>query len=143
MDAGAISVKEIADLLLAARGRIDFYWNFYLAVVVAVVGWLLSRRAGLTRPLKLLVSIIYLVADTMNLAGLYGAYTLAEALRTDLLRHAGTAALADTRLLLEGHSFLAQRPVAIAVHLVVATTVVLAVWFARLPGPAAGGAQEG
>jgi hypothetical protein len=49
MEPGAMSVKEVADLLFAARGRIDFYWNFYVVAVIAVIGWLLSLKKKLTR----------------------------------------------------------------------------------------------
>ena len=32
-----MSIKDAIDLLFAARERIDFYWNFYVVVVIAVV----------------------------------------------------------------------------------------------------------
>lgn len=81
-----VTVAEVAELLLAARGRIDFYWNFHVAVVVAVIGWTVSLRKTLSPSLKLLVSAAYAIAAGANLAGLYSAYTFAEALRVDLLR---------------------------------------------------------
>ena len=131
--ATTISVKEVADLLLEARGRIDFYWNFYIAVVIAVIGWLMSRKLPLTRSMKILVSITYAIAAIMNVLGLYNAYTFAEALRVDLLRIEGTAVLEETRRLLGGHSYLPLRQVAMAVHLVVGGITLFVVWFARLP----------
>jgi hypothetical protein len=112
-----MTIKDVADLLFAARERIDFYWNFYVVVVIAVIGWLVSRKKSLTPSMKVLVSVAYLIAAAMNLLGLYGSYTFAEALRTDLLRMAATAPLTDTRLLLEQHSDLAQRLTAIWIHL--------------------------
>ncbi len=129
--AGAVSVKEVADLLFAARERIDFYWNFYVVVVVAVIGWLVSLKKTLTVPMKLLVSVAFLIAAGMNLVGLYSAYTFAEALRTDLLRVAAATPLTDTRLLLEQHSYLSQRTVALGVHLTLDATILLAIWLAR------------
>lgn len=129
--AAAISVKEVADLLFAARERIDFYWNFYVVVVVAVIGWLVSLKKTLTIPMKLLVSVAFLIAAGMNLVGLYSAYTFAEALRTDLLRVAAAAPLADTRLLLEQHSYVSQRMVAVGVHLTLGATILLVIWFGR------------
>lgn len=127
-----MTLRDAVDLLLAARGRIDFYWNFYVVVVIAVIGWLVSLRKTLTPAMKVLVSIAYLIAAAMNLFGLYSAYTLAEALRTDLLRMAAAAPLTDTRILLERHSYLSQRLVAVFIHLVVGATVLTVVWFARL-----------
>lgn len=45
-----MSVKEVADLLFAAHGRIDFNWNFcVLAVIIAVIGWLVTLKKKLTR----------------------------------------------------------------------------------------------
>jgi hypothetical protein len=132
METGAaISAKDVADLLFAARERIDFYWNFYAVVVVAVIGWLVSLKKTLTAPMKALVSVAFLVAAGMNLLGLYGAYTFAEALRTDLLRMAAATPLADTRLLLEQHSYLAQRMAAIGIHVTVGAAILLVIWFGR------------
>ena len=47
-----MSIKEAIDLLFAARERIDFYWNFYVVVVIAVVGWVVTRKEPLTRSAK-------------------------------------------------------------------------------------------
>jgi hypothetical protein len=142
MESGAdITIKEVADLLFAARGRIDFYWNFYVVVVIAVIGWLVSIKKTLTLSMKLLVSVAYLVAAVMNLVGLYSAYTFAEALRTDLLRMAATTPLTDTRLILEQHSYLVQRQVAFWTHLAIGATILLVIWFARFSEPEAAAAK--
>ncbi len=66
-----MSIKEAIDLLFAARERIDFYWNFYVVVVIAVVGWLVTRKEPLTLLTKILVTVAYLIAATANLVGLY------------------------------------------------------------------------
>lgn len=128
-----MTIYEVADLLLKSRGRIDVYWNVYIAIVVATVGWLLSHRHALARPTKALVSIVYVLAAAMNLLGLYTAYTFAEALRDDLLRMATAAPVTETLALLERYSYLAHRHAAIWIHLVVDGTVLSAVWFARFP----------
>jgi hypothetical protein len=136
METGAdISIKEVADLLFAARERVDFYWNFYVVVVIAVIGWLVSVNKTLSRSRKVLVSVAYLIAASMNLLGLYSSYTFAEALRTDLLRLAATSPLTDTRLILEQHSYLSQQLAAFWIHLVVGATILLVVWFARFSEP--------
>jgi hypothetical protein len=137
-----MSVKEAADLLFAARGRIDFYWNFYVIVVIAVIGWLITLKRPLTSSMRMLVTVAFLTAASMNLAGLYGSYTFAEALRSDLVRLTALAPLTETRLALERHSYLAQRAAAIWIHLVVGAAIVLGVWFARLPGTSAGGRTD-
>ena len=132
MEADAvISVKDVAGLLFAARERIDFYWNFYVVVVVAVVGWLVSLKKRLTVPMKVLVSVVYLIAATMNFVGLYSAYTFAEALRTDLLRMVAGTPLKETRLILDQHSYIAHRWGALWAHIALGVPILLAVWFAR------------
>jgi hypothetical protein len=133
METGAdITIKEVADLLFAARERIDFYWNFYVVVVIAIIGWLVSLKKTLTLSMKVLVSVAYLIAAVMNYLGLYGSYAFAEALRTDLLRMVSAAPpLTDTRLMLEQHSYLTQRLTAFWIHLIVGATILLVIWFAR------------
>ena len=117
-----MTITEVADLLFAARERIDFYWNFHVVVVIAVIGWLVSFKRTLTLSMKLLVSVAYLIAAIMNFVGLYGSYTFAEALRTDLVRMAATTPLSDTTHFLEQHSYLSQRLAAFLIHLAVGAT---------------------
>src|SRR5688572_18638788 len=57
-----MSIKDAIDLLFAARERIDFYWNFYVVVVIAVVGWIVTRKEPLTRSTRILVTAAYLIA---------------------------------------------------------------------------------
>ena len=135
-----MTIKDVADLLFAARERIDFYWNFHVVVIIAVIGWLLSFKRTLTLSMKLLVSIAYVIAAVMNYLGLYSSYTFAEALRTDLLRMAATTPLSDTTHFLGQLSFLPQRLTALLIHLVVGATILLVVWFARLSEPEAAAA---
>jgi hypothetical protein len=138
MDAAEpMTLRDVADLLFAARERIDFYWNFYVIVVVAVIGWLVSLKKTLAVPVKVLVSVAFVIAAAMNLVGLYSSYTFAEALRTDLLRISAATPLTDTRQLLEQHSYLPQRTIAFGVHFVIGAMVIFTVWFARLVGPEA------
>lgn len=123
-----MSIKDAIDLLFAARERIDFYWNFYVVVVIAVVGWIVTRKEPLTRSTRVLVTVAYLIAAATNLVGLYGSYAFAEALRTDLLRMTAGSPLTETRILLDQHSYISQRVSAVAVHLGVGATILLVVW---------------
>lgn len=137
----ALSLRDIADLLFAARERIDFYWNFYVIVVIAVIGWLITKKKPLTLGVKILVTVVFLIAASMNLLGLYGAYAIAEALRVDLLRVSAATPLTATRQVLENHSYLAHRTAALWTHIGVALIILLTVWFASLferPGPTEG-----
>lgn len=134
-----MTVNDVADLLFAARGRIDFHWNFYVVVVIAVIGWLVSLKKPLSTSNKALVSGVYLIAAAANLLGLFSSYAIAEALRTDLLRIAADTPLTDTRDLLQQHSYLSHRMAALWIHLAVGAAILLAIWFARPgePAPAA------
>jgi hypothetical protein len=144
-----VTIKEVADLLFAARERIDFYWNFYVVVVIAVIGWIVSLKKTLSLSMKLLVTVAYAIAALMNLLGLYSSYTLAEALRLDLLRLTASTNLADTTQFLQQHSYLPQRLTAIVIHLVIGATILLVVWLApsseaeSAPAKAAPGGAEG
>ena len=134
-------IKDAIDLLFAARERIDFYWNFYVVVVIAVVGWIVTRKRPLTRPTRILVTVAYLIAAATNLVGLYGSYTFAEALRGDLLKMTAGSPLVETRMALSQHSYATQRFWAFVVHLGVAATILLVVWLRgreqeRKDGPA-------
>src|SRR5687768_2529279 len=123
-----MSIKDTIDLLFAARERIDFYWNFYVVVVIAIVGWIATRKEPLTRPTKWLVTIAYVVAAATNVAGLYASYALAEALRTDILRITVGSSLIDTRAILVRHSYPSQRVAALTVHVTVGVTLLTVLW---------------
>jgi hypothetical protein len=126
-----MTVNDVADLLFAARERVDFYWNFFVVVVVAVIGWLVTLKRPLPLASRAVVSVVYLIAAATNLFGLSSSYALAEALRTDLLRLAAASPLADTRAILEQHSYLAHRTAAIWIHAIVAAAILSALWLAR------------
>jgi uncharacterized membrane protein len=125
-----MSIKDAIDLLFAARERIDFYWNFYVVVVVAVIGWIVTRKEPLTRPTKILVTVAYLIASITNLVGLFGSYAFAEALRSDILRMTAGSQLTSTRLVLDQHSYGSQRIWALAVHIGVGASILLVIWLA-------------
>ena len=80
-----MEARDIADLFVTAIDKIEFYWNFYTVTLLALIGWLVTTKQALDRGLKLLLSVGYLIFVAMNLTGLWGSYTLAEALRLDLL----------------------------------------------------------
>lgn len=126
-----MSVNDLAELLIAARGRVDFYWNFYAVMVIAIIGWLVSAKKHFTVPMKALVTAAYVLASAMNLMGLYSSYSLAEALRADLVRAAAGTPLVETRVLLDRHSYELHRAAALAIHLGLAAAILVAVWTAR------------
>jgi hypothetical protein len=127
-----MEIRDIADLFIEATGKIEFYWNFYTVTVLALIGWLVSTDKVLRPGLKSLITVGYLVFALMNVLGLWGSYTFAEALRQDLLIAAEAApdTLENARAVLSQHSYDNQKILALFIHAVV--------WFGRFGESASG-----
>ena len=125
--------KDVAQLFVNAVGKVEFYWNFYVVTLVALTGWMVSSKIPLTADLRLLVTGGYVVFVGMNLMGLWGSYSFAEALRQDLLALPSEppGKLSQTRTVLSGRSFATQRWMALLIHVVLAVPVLWAVWHGR------------
>lgn len=37
-----METKDVADLFITATDKIEFYWNFYVVMLLALTGWLVS-----------------------------------------------------------------------------------------------------
>ena len=134
-----MTTKDVADLFITSTGKIEFYWNFYTVTVLALIGWLVSTKRALVLRVKVLVTIGYLVFVAMNVLGLYGAYTFAEALRLDLLAISGSDAetLENARDVLSERSFNVQKRIVVPIHLLVGSfvrSVVRSAWRGSLRG---------
>ena len=133
-----MELKEIADLFITAVGKVEFYWNFYTVTLLALIGWLISTKMVLGFRLKLLITVGYLFFVLMNLIGLWGSYSFAEALRLDLLEAAknipcklNKVANAQ-KLLSQQRSFDFQMTLAIIIHFILAILILSVVWFGLL-----------
>ena len=128
-----MDTKDIADLFLAATGKIEFYWNFYTVTLIALIGWLVSRKQPFQPKLKLLITVGYQAFVLMNVLGLLGSYTFAEALRLDLLAapQAVPDSLVHARDVLNKHSYDDQKILAMVIHAVLAVFVLGVIWFGR------------
>ncbi len=140
-----MELKDVAQLFVTATARVEFYWNFYVVMLLALVGWMFASKKPFTTHLKLLITTGYIIFVCMNLIGLWGSYTFAEALREDLLDIAGLkpgdlkntlaslkpGQLKNTLAILSEHSFLEQRSTALVIHMVLGAVVLLVVWFGR------------
>jgi hypothetical protein len=129
-----METKDIADLFIAATGKIEFYWNFYTVTLLVLIGWLVSTKKVLRPGLKSLITIGYLVFTSMNILGLWGAYTFAEALRQDLLIAAQSTPdiLKNSQAMLSESSFSKQRGAVLIIHGVLGVFVLTIIWFGRL-----------
>ena len=139
-----MELKDVAQLFITATARVEFYWNFYVVMLLALIGWMFSTKKTITTHLKLLITAGYIIFVCMNLIGLWGSYTFAEALRNDLLAIANLkpSELRNTRTVLLEHSFLAQRSIALVIHAVFGAVVLLVVWFGRLGDEASSKAEK-
>ncbi len=129
-----MELKDIADLFIAATGKVEFYWNFYTVTLLALIGWFASIKKGIALRLKLLITVGYLLFVFMNLIGLLSSYTFAEALRLDLLSASKTmpGTLENARAVLSQRSLESQKTFAIFIHAILAISVLYVVWFGRL-----------
>lgn len=129
-----METKDIADLFIAATAKIEFYWNFYTVTLLVLIGWLISSKKPLSTGFKWLITLGYLVFAWMNILGLWGAYTFAEALRQDLLiaAHLAPDTLKNTQAILADSTFSRQKLAVLVIHGILALLVLGIIWFARL-----------
>ena len=133
--------KEIADLFLKATDKIEFYWNFYVVLLTAMIGWFISLNKLLSTKMKLLITSGYLVFAVMNVIGLYGAYSFAEALRIDILTLNTIENIPNTLMLLKEHSYLNQLSAVKWIHLVIGVGMIFTIWSGRIGAMVATGKQ--
>ena len=69
-------LKDVAQLFITATARVEFYWNFYVVMLLALIGWMFSTKKPITAHLKLLITAGYIVFVCMNLIGLWGSSPL-------------------------------------------------------------------
>ena len=54
-------LKDVAQLFITATARVEFYWNFYVVMLLALIGWMFSTKKPITAHLKLLITAGYIV----------------------------------------------------------------------------------
>lgn len=125
-----MKVKEVADLFSTATNKLDFYWNFYVVFLVALIGWFVaqSNEDAMSWLIKLAITIGYLAFSLVNALSLYGSYTFAEALRRDLVAMPGTGELKHTLEVMQAFSYIPRRRLALFIHLVVDLAILAVIW---------------
>jgi hypothetical protein len=127
-----METRDLAQLFVTATARVEFYWNFYTGALLALIGWLVSKNLAVAQELKLLITVGYLAFVLMNVMGLWGAYTFAEALRKDVLMSVNNTphTVHNTQQVLAKGSLEKQKWRALAIHVVLGAVVLLSVWWA-------------
>jgi len=82
--------SDLIDIFFKARGNIQFFWNIYAVIILALMGWLISLKQDLSWQVKLLVSCGFIVFIIINISGQLRSYELIIAAKSDLLSMAHT-----------------------------------------------------
>ncbi len=129
-----MKLAEIADLFVTAVDTTNFFWNFYVVGIVAIVGWLFSLSRSLDVQLKIVVSVGFLLFIGMNLQALTSTYLFLSAIveemqaviTKDTFRTDGLGMLID-QLSYDGRIWLTW-----GIHAVMDTAILYCIWSDRL-----------
>src|SRR5438034_9878262 len=69
-------LKDVAQLFITATARVEFYWNFYVVMLLGLIGWMFSTKKPITAHLKLLITAGYIVFVCMYLLVLWASSSL-------------------------------------------------------------------
>lgn len=123
--------SELADLVLKIDGRVLASWQFYAATVIAVIGWLVTRKRGITIRVKVLVTAGFVAFISMNIYGLLSAYLLLDAAVADLRSLPALQQLPNIREVLNSHQPPNRYLQIFSIHLLAGGLLVWALWFTR------------
>lgn len=128
-----MSPETISQFFLEVIGKIEFYWQFYTATLIAVMGWFLGTKDPPPLRLRVLIALGYVFFAMMNIAALWGSYTLAESLRRDLIIELQKAPsiLINTRGNLEAISYHSQKYLSLVIHGVVGISLLCMIFLTR------------
>jgi hypothetical protein len=121
-------ISDLLDLFRSAADLVNFYWNFYVIGIVAVLGWLFSLKRALTRRQKIILTTVYVGFIALNLLALVNSYRFMEAARLDALGKISVRTLPNLRQMLVSTSFAEQQWMGWIVHGVVDAAVIAAIW---------------
>ena len=79
-----MDIKDYFDLYFAFESNIEFHWNFYLILIFASIGWLLSLKQHPSRNLKVLATVGFLVISGYDIFLLLSNYTFLEAIQSEM-----------------------------------------------------------
>lgn len=122
---------EIADLFIETTSRIEFCWNLFVVILIALVGWRFQATLALGGLQRIILTLGYGGFAAVNIPGLFGTYTLAEALLLDFQETDALETLGYTDKALRTIDYAQQRTVMFFVHGFVALLVLAAIWIPR------------
>lgn len=122
-------LKDSLDLLVKVGTRVDSIWNFSVSLNTVTIGWifLIARnQGGLASEMRLVVTLVYLVALSMSLFALLKEYGLFLALVDEAKGSEGEDGPLKQEL--ASLSYRYRKQIAWCVHLFYAAIVILLVW---------------
>lgn len=126
-----MTASDLADLFIEATSRMEFYWNFLVVFLTALLGWLFTSKRVFTNGERVVITLGYFIFALMNIQGLYGSYTFVNAIHADLLASGDLDSLPATRNALMQVDYAVQRQMMFWIHGFVAILVLAAIWGAR------------
>ena len=121
-------ISDLLDLFQAAVDLVNFYWNFYVIGIVAVLGWLFSLKRNLTPRQRIILTGVYVGFIVLNLLALMNSYRFMEAARLDALGEIPAGTLPHLSRMLTSISFANQQWMGWIIHIVVDSMVIAAIW---------------
>ncbi len=130
----SLSDTEIPTLLNIAFKFVDyinFYWSFYLGFTGLGLGWLLSSNAPFLLKHKISLSILFVLATSMNLFPLLIVYKYFQSTIEEMTECSKKVATqtASFKKFLEKTSVVGGWKLAVVVHLMLDMVVLYCVWF--------------
>jgi hypothetical protein len=126
-----MDVKEMVDLFLQLNDKAVVLWNFYLVVLIAVAGWLVSSKSDLSVQLKILVTLGLLLFGVMSIRSLGNYLGFLEAIQQELLARLDPGEFPHLYGRFGGLSFSQSFWIGVVVHVCLDAVLLVAIWSPR------------
>ena len=125
-----MEIKDIINIVMKLSDSVNFYWNFYVVGVIAIIGWLISLKEHIKWQIKLLVSIGFLFFIILNIHGLLGSYTLLEASINELQESVNPSTFKTDKIFhtIKNISFSYYPQAVLGIHVVIDSGIFIAIW---------------
>ncbi len=77
-------IKDLFDIYMGLRSSINSYWLFYFVVTSTIVGWFVGKKPKLSMPVKIMISLGYIMFVTVSFTALSRTYKHLVAVKSDL-----------------------------------------------------------
>ncbi|MGN7613907.1 hypothetical protein ACQZV8_17705 [Magnetococcales bacterium HHB-1] len=131
-----MDIMDWIDVSFKTVDSINFLWNFYAVVVLAILGWIYSGQNELRKDTQKAVTIVFLAFSLYNIVMLYSSYVLLHACITELQSAIGRTPemkklSKETLNLVNGLSFENRQIVFPFLHLLADSLVIYTIWFRK------------